>query len=40
MKTIDKFEGADADDSKILTPAEFQTTAPKRKPKKPSCACG
>ena len=37
-RTIDKFEGADADDSKALTPAEYATTAPKPK-KKPACAC-
>ena len=39
VKTIDKFEGADADDSKALTAAEFATTAPKRKAK-PACSCG
>lgn len=39
VKTIDKFETADADKSKALTPAEYATTAPKRKPK-PACACG
>ncbi|HVF37241.1 MAG TPA: EF-hand domain-containing protein [Sphingomicrobium sp.] len=39
VKTIGKFDGADADDSKALTPAEFATTAPKRKPK-PACRCG
>ncbi len=38
VKTIDKFEGADADRSKWLTPAEYATTAPKRKPK-PACSC-
>ncbi|HEV2044241.1 MAG TPA: EF-hand domain-containing protein [Sphingomicrobium sp.] len=39
VKTIDKFDGADADRSKALTPAEYATTAPKVKPK-PACACG
>lgn len=39
VRTIDKFEGADTDDSKWLTPAEYATTAPKPR-KKPACACG
>ena len=39
VRTIDKFEGADDDKSKWLTPAEYATTAPKRKPK-PACRCG
>ena len=39
VRTIDKFEDADADKSKWLTPAEYATTAPKRKPK-PACSCG
>ena len=39
VKTIDKFEEADADKSKWLTPAEYATTAPKRKPKS-TCSCG
>ena len=35
MRTIDKFEGADADDSKALDPGEeYATTAPKPRPKK------
>lgn len=38
-KSIDKFEVADADSNKVLTRAEFATTAPKRKPKKAACAC-
>ena len=38
VRTIDKFEGADADDSKALTPAEYATTAPKPR-KKAACAC-
>jgi hypothetical protein len=37
-KSIDRFEGADADNSKWLTPAEYATTAPKPK-KKAACAC-
>ncbi len=40
MKTIDKFEEADKDKSKALTPAEDATTAPKPRAKKPACACG
>ena len=39
VKSIDKFEGADADGNKALTRAEFATTAPKPRPKKPACAC-
>jgi hypothetical protein len=39
VKTIDKFQEADADKSKWLAPAEYATTAPKRKPK-PACSCG
>lgn len=39
VKTIDKFEDADADRNKALTAAEFATTAPKRK-SKPACSCG
>jgi len=39
VRTIDKFEGADADDNEALTPAEYATTAPKPKKKKPNCAC-
>lgn len=38
VRTIDKFEGADADRSKWLTPAEYATTAPKP-PKPKKCAC-
>lgn len=38
VKTIGKFEGADADDSGWLTPAEYSTTKPKTRPK-PKCAC-
>jgi hypothetical protein len=38
VKTIDKFEGADGDGSKWLTPAEYAATAPKPK-KKPACSC-
>ena len=40
VRTIDKFAEADGDKSKTLTPAEYATTAPKPKPKKPACACG
>jgi len=38
VKTIDKFEGADADKNNWLTAAEYAATAPKRKAK-PACAC-
>ena len=37
-KTIDKFEGADADDSHWLSAAEYATTAPKPR-KTPACSC-
>ena len=40
VRTIGKFEEADADKSKWLTPAEYAATAPKPKPKKAACACG
>ena len=40
VRTIDKFDGADADDNKALTPAEYATTAPKPRPKKAACSCG
>ena len=39
VRTIDKFEGADSDRSQALTPAEYATTAPKARPKKPACSC-
>ena len=39
VKTIDKFESADADGNKALTRTEYATTAPKPR-KKPACACG
>lgn len=38
-KSIDKFEGADADGNKALTRLEFASTAPKPR-KKAACACG
>ena len=38
VRTIDKFNEADADKSKWLTPAEYATTAPKRRPKS-KCKC-
>jgi hypothetical protein len=37
-RTIDKFEGADSDRSRWLTPTEFASTAPKTR-KKPACSC-
>lgn len=39
VKTIDKFKTADANRNGGLTRAEFATTAPKPKAKKPDCAC-
>ena len=39
VKTIDKFKDADADRSAALTRAEYATTAPKPKAKKPACDC-
>lgn len=39
-KTIDKFENADSNNDKLLIPAEYASTAPKPRPKKPACACG
>jgi len=39
VRTIDKFNDADVDSSKALTPAEYAATAPKPKPK-PACSCG
>jgi hypothetical protein len=38
VRTIDKFEGADADNSHWLSAAEYATTAPKPR-KKPACSC-
>ena len=38
VKTIDKFEAADADRNKQLSRAEYATTAPKPS-KKPKCRC-
>ncbi|OQW40396.1 MAG: histidine kinase [Proteobacteria bacterium SG_bin5] len=38
VKTVKKFEGADANRDGALVPAEFATTAPKRRPR-PKCAC-
>jgi hypothetical protein len=37
--TIDKFEDADKDKSRFLTPAEYATTAPSP-PKRKTCSCG
>lgn len=39
VTTVKRFEGADGNSDDRLTPAEFATTAPKRKPKKPACKC-
>ena len=38
VTTIDKYKGANADGNGWLTPAEYATTAPKRKAK-PACSC-
>lgn len=38
VATSDRFAGADANHDGMLSPAEFATTAPKRKPKA-KCAC-
>jgi hypothetical protein len=38
VKTLQKFDGADGDDTGWLTAAEYATTKPKTKPK-PRCAC-
>jgi hypothetical protein len=38
VRTVGKFEGADADDSGWLTPQEYETTKAKARPKK-KCAC-
>ena len=38
VKTLDKFSGADGDRSGWLTPAEYETTKPKTRPK-PRCNC-
>jgi len=38
VATVNRFEGADADQNQQLTPAEFSTTAPKRR-SRPSCRC-
>ena len=38
VKTVDKFAGADGNSDGALTPAEFETTKPKSRPK-PRCTC-
>jgi len=40
VKTIDKYKDANSDGDEALTPAEYATTAPKARVKKPACACG
>ena len=40
VRTIDKFAEADSDKSRALNAAEYASTAPKPRPKKPACACG
>lgn len=39
VRSTTRFAGADKDKSGVLTRAEFATTAPKRKPAIPKCAC-
>ena len=39
VATVVKFEGADANGDRELTPREFLTTKPKPAKKKPRCAC-
>ena len=39
VRTIDKFEGADADGSEGLSRVEYASTAPKPRAPKPQCAC-
>ncbi len=39
VRTVDKFDGADANHDGILTPAEFATTAPPPKKAQPRCQC-
>jgi len=39
VTTVTKFEGADANGDRELTPREFATTRPKPAKKKPRCAC-
>lgn len=40
VTTAERFDEMDADEDDELTPAEFATSAPKRKPKKkPTCRC-
>ncbi|BDI61180.1 hypothetical protein [Qipengyuania nanhaisediminis] len=39
ITTAERFEGMDADGNLELTPAEFATSAPSRKPRRPSCRC-
>lgn len=39
VTTVDKFDRADANGDRELSPKEFETTKPKPKKKKPSCAC-
>jgi len=38
-KTAKRFADADTDRSGVLTAAEFATTKPKRKARRPTCAC-
>jgi hypothetical protein len=40
VKTIDKYQDANADGDGWLTPAGYAATAPKPRAKKPACACG
>lgn len=38
VATVNRFDGADTDRNRSLTQAEFATTAPRKRPKKP-CRC-
>nr|WP_246333056.1 hypothetical protein [Sphingomicrobium lutaoense] len=39
IRTIEKFEGADANGDGLLTREEYATSAPKPRKKKPACKC-
>ena len=39
VTTVNRFEAMDENGNAKLTPAEFATSAPKPKPRKPRCAC-
>ncbi len=39
VATVDKFENADSNKDRELTPAEFASTRPKKAKSKPACSC-